>query len=375
MSAQTHYETMGFAQNASTAVIKAAYKALALVHHPDKTLHLDASQRAEHAAVFRAVQEAYDVLGNDTLRAQYDFELDRHGKVDMSCSTFHVPSGVRTPNGPAGYNRRSSSFTSPPETKAMAKARIELQLRQLQEIRAQRELEETSMDVTVLRQTLAIWREMAMEHIGDAVLSAHCKAKVQKYEQKLRMREAEHTAWLNNLASPKGGVPSGSTTQRSSPSRNSRRDSARASAKAEERRRTEENRAEEEARRARDRVREKARRDGMRQAQQEAKEKAVRAEEKQQRLADEAAAKKAAHIAKVRAKAAPGPATSGRSTPTQGVPSGNTIEVKKAPGRAARQCGRCNLGHVSVADWKRCIALSGSEQKAGEDDEAFFIAI
>jgi curved DNA-binding protein CbpA len=129
MSTQTHYETMGLARNCSLAVIKAAYKALALEHHPDKTLHLDASQRAEHAAVFRAVQEAYDVIGNETLRAQYDLELDHNGKVDFSRSTFHAPPSVRSEKRPTAFSRRSSGLTSPPEVKAAVKAKIALQLR------------------------------------------------------------------------------------------------------------------------------------------------------------------------------------------------------------------------------------------------------
>lgn len=375
MSTRTHYDTMGLARNCSLAVIKAAYKALALEHHPDKTLHLDAFERAEHAAAFRAVQEAYDVIGNETLRVQYDLELDQNGKVDLSRSTFHAPPSVRAGKRPTAFRRQSSGLTSPPEVKAAVKARIALQLRQIQEIRTQRELEEASMDACTLRQTLGLWKDVAKEHRDDPVLSAHCKAKVQEYEQKLRLREAEHAAWLNNLASPKGGVPTKPAAQRSSAWPNPA--SARASTKADERRRAEKKRAEEDAQRAQERMEEKLRRDEIKHAQHKAKAAAVQAEkEKQERLAEEAAAKKAAHIAKVRAKAAPATSSKTCGSTTTQAPSENPSYMKKTSSRPARQCTTCGIEHRSVAEWKRCMSTNTKDrQNAGVDEGEGFLTV
>jgi DnaJ-class molecular chaperone len=88
MSTATYYQTLGVLASAPPEVIRAAYKALALVHHPDKTLHLPAGERVSHAKVFREVQEAYDVISIHSLKALYDAELARHNNsVDLSSSS------------------------------------------------------------------------------------------------------------------------------------------------------------------------------------------------------------------------------------------------------------------------------------------------
>ncbi len=57
------YETLGVAPIADAAVIKAAYRRLAMLHHPDRGGNKEAMQ---------AVQDAYDVLSDPERRAQYD---------------------------------------------------------------------------------------------------------------------------------------------------------------------------------------------------------------------------------------------------------------------------------------------------------------
>jgi hypothetical protein len=61
-----YYETLGVAAYASAAEIKIAYRALA------KELHPDLNQGVDTTADFQRVQVAYDVLGDDSQRAQYD---------------------------------------------------------------------------------------------------------------------------------------------------------------------------------------------------------------------------------------------------------------------------------------------------------------
>jgi DnaJ-domain-containing protein 1 len=102
MSARTHYETMGLAKNASAAAIKAAYKGLVLEHHPDKTHHLNSNQREQHTAMFRAIQEAYDVIRDPQRRAEYDRHLELRGyQGHAEHPTFHSNSISRpvSPNG------------------------------------------------------------------------------------------------------------------------------------------------------------------------------------------------------------------------------------------------------------------------------------
>jgi curved DNA-binding protein len=62
-----YYEVLGVAKSASEDEIKKAYRKLARQHHPDRN---PGDKQAE--ARFKEVQEAYDVLGDKTKRAQYD---------------------------------------------------------------------------------------------------------------------------------------------------------------------------------------------------------------------------------------------------------------------------------------------------------------
>jgi curved DNA-binding protein CbpA len=61
-----YYRILGIEPSASAAVVKAAYRKQAFALHPDR----NPSEEA-HAA-FQAVQEAYDVLGVDAKRRDYD---------------------------------------------------------------------------------------------------------------------------------------------------------------------------------------------------------------------------------------------------------------------------------------------------------------
>lgn len=58
-----YYNTLGVDKQASQADIKKAYRRLASKHHPD---------RGGDEASFKKVQEAYDVLGNEKNRHEYD---------------------------------------------------------------------------------------------------------------------------------------------------------------------------------------------------------------------------------------------------------------------------------------------------------------
>jgi hypothetical protein len=68
MTAPDHYTTLGILPKAEAIVISAAYRALAQRYHPDK--FPDDPEKAHRR--MSEINEAYRVLGNEKLRAQYD---------------------------------------------------------------------------------------------------------------------------------------------------------------------------------------------------------------------------------------------------------------------------------------------------------------
>jgi DnaJ-class molecular chaperone len=58
-----HYETLGVSETATQDEIKKAYRKLATKHHPDK---------GGDTATFQKIAQAYDTVGDESKRAQYD---------------------------------------------------------------------------------------------------------------------------------------------------------------------------------------------------------------------------------------------------------------------------------------------------------------
>lgn len=63
---QDHYARLGVASDATAEAIKAAYRKKATQYHPDK------NPSPEAAALFREIQEAYEVLSDVDRRRAFD---------------------------------------------------------------------------------------------------------------------------------------------------------------------------------------------------------------------------------------------------------------------------------------------------------------
>jgi molecular chaperone DnaJ len=79
-----YYQVLGIPKNATTAEIKKAYRKLAQQHHPDANAGDEAAESR-----FKEISAAYDVLGDEEKRKQYDQVRD------MAASGF----GSRPPGG------------------------------------------------------------------------------------------------------------------------------------------------------------------------------------------------------------------------------------------------------------------------------------
>lgn len=70
------YEILGVERSSTSVEIKKAYRKLALSHHPDK---VPEDQREESEIKFKEISAAYEILIDETKRANYDQYGDANG--------------------------------------------------------------------------------------------------------------------------------------------------------------------------------------------------------------------------------------------------------------------------------------------------------
>jgi DnaJ-class molecular chaperone len=92
MPNKDYYKDLWVSKNATTAEIKKAYKKLAMKYHPDRNKW---SKSAE--AEFKKINEAYQTLGDETKRKNYDQfgSAEVHFDVDFRVDLHKVSEGLR----------------------------------------------------------------------------------------------------------------------------------------------------------------------------------------------------------------------------------------------------------------------------------------
>jgi molecular chaperone DnaJ len=93
LAAKDFYQTLGVPRNASTDDIKKAFRKLAVKYHPDTNKEPSAKEK------FVEVSTAYEVLGNEQKRAQYD----QFGSAAFEQGGMGGPGGFNGAGGPGGF--------------------------------------------------------------------------------------------------------------------------------------------------------------------------------------------------------------------------------------------------------------------------------
>lgn len=408
MSTPTFYTALGLLPTASPEIIRAVYKALCLISHPDKTINLAPQARAEHAAAFNQIQAAYDVLGSPSLKAAYDSELARSDSVtDARRTAFHqTPSYSSSKNSWSSKEKTAVKLTTP-EEKSAARARARQSLENFRKLRAEREVEDSKADMASLKHKIEIWTELADENRDDPAMRAHCAIRIHEYEQKVVHQNQQHDEWLAKISIAKQSSQAATTKAKTGLPKKTAQSGLKAAeyklktppssptarilspvhsptpkhrnSRTEQRKKAQADRQAAAAARAEARALEKAQREAAKQVHLDQKAAAVRAEKaKQEARIQQQALEESQRIAKARAKAGAAPlGTVGSVVGTVGTVSDETAKVfsrplteKTAPTVASsgsKQCSKCGLVHSNFREWRACNSSASTlqNQKGG----------
>jgi curved DNA-binding protein len=73
---KNHYETLGVSRDASDKEIRQAFRALSMKYHPDKVMNADAAEQEQAKVRMQEINAAYEILGDDASKQDYNNELD-----------------------------------------------------------------------------------------------------------------------------------------------------------------------------------------------------------------------------------------------------------------------------------------------------------
>jgi DnaJ-class molecular chaperone len=73
---KTHYEILGISREATEKEVKQAFRSLSMKYHPDKVVTSDPAIMEQANTMMQQINEAYEVLGEESSRQQYNMELD-----------------------------------------------------------------------------------------------------------------------------------------------------------------------------------------------------------------------------------------------------------------------------------------------------------
>lgn len=111
---RNYYEMLGVTKNAPSSEIKKAYRTLAIKYHPDRNLGNKAAEEK-----FKDINEAYEVLSDQTRRVQYDQSLSKSrfkaGLGNFGRNNGSAQGRVRTPD--RSRNRVDDGDYRPGKTK------------------------------------------------------------------------------------------------------------------------------------------------------------------------------------------------------------------------------------------------------------------
>ncbi len=157
-----HYELLGLAPSATPDEVRAAYRALAQIFHPNRLSQLKPEARAFAQERLKAIHQAYAVLSDPAKRAAYDAELagpyrpPRAGTADGAAPA--PPPGTPRPQRSVALERRRRM--------ARLEAEIAEQARQLAELEAEGRRTRALWRGAQARTTVYFWAGTALTGLG-----------------------------------------------------------------------------------------------------------------------------------------------------------------------------------------------------------------
>ena len=111
MDIKGYYKTLGVSENATQEEIKKAYRQLALKYHPDRWATASEEEKKKAEDEFKKVAEAYDTLGDEQKKQQYDSGYGSNDDVFGSNSGGFDPfEAMRRAAGMGGFGDFFSGF-------------------------------------------------------------------------------------------------------------------------------------------------------------------------------------------------------------------------------------------------------------------------